>query len=134
MAIDERAKPGFIISNQDISLASSILPTAGSDTQVKAKRKYADRKHYPESYKLKILAAYDACTNVQERGALLRKEGLYHSRIWDWKKQVAKGNLNASSKPRKALRSDHLANENEQLKMLQVVNCKILYSIPIALP
>lgn len=116
MAVDEHAKAGFILTNQDIKTTHSTTGTLGSDTQVKVKRKYTDRKHYAESYKLKMLAAYDACTNAQERGALLRKEGLYHSRIWDWKKQLEKGNLKASSKPSTALRSDHLATENEQLK------------------
>lgn len=86
------------------------------DTQVKIKRKYAPRRSYETTYKQRILAAYNACESSSERGALLRKEGLYHSRICDWKHEFEKCQLNIKSKKQNETRSDHLARENEQLK------------------
>lgn len=51
------------------------------DPQVKATRHYTPRRAYDPAYKTRILAAYDACKTASARGELLRKEGLYHSRI-----------------------------------------------------
>lgn len=87
------------------------------DPQVKITRNYSPRRSYDTAYKLRILSAYDACENSFERGVLLRKEGLYHSRIAAWKKQQANSRLNGQKKSSKVtLRIDHLTRENEQLK------------------
>lgn len=86
------------------------------DTQVKIKRKYAPRRSYETSYKQRMVAAYDACESSSERGALLRKEGLYHARISDWKNEFEKSSLTMKNKKHTKTRIDHLANENEQLK------------------
>lgn len=60
--------------------------------------------------------AYDACDNSMERAALLRKEGLYHSRITAWRQQQADGKMKTTRSQKKAERIDHLIRENEQLK------------------
>lgn len=98
-------------------------PTARSteslviDPQVKVPRKYKARRSYDTAYKLRILSAYDACENALERGALIRKEGLYHSRICAWKKQLENSKLGEQKKSSQAaLRTDYLIRENEQLK------------------
>lgn len=85
-------------------------------TQVKPKRQYAQRRSFTNAYKLKMLSAYDACKNAQERGELLRREGLYQSRIYDWRSQQQSGKLNKSYKSKGDVRVDHLTRENEQLK------------------
>lgn len=89
---------------------------SGVDTQVTIKRKYAPRRSYETTYKQRILAAYNACESPSERGALLRKEGLYYSRICDWKHEFEKSQLKIKSKTQNETRPDHLARENEQLK------------------
>jgi hypothetical protein len=95
----------------------SVTPDSlSTDTQVKIKKKYAPRRSYDTAYKLRILAAYNACESSSERGALLRKEGLYHSRICDWKHELEKSKLNEKKKTHHKLRTDHLVRENEQLK------------------
>ena len=87
------------------------------DPQVKVPRQYKNRRSYDTAYKLGILSAYDACENASERGALIRKEGLYHSRICAWKKQLEKSKLGGQKKSSQAaLRTDYLTRENEQLK------------------
>lgn len=82
--------------------------TTPSDPQVKATG--TPKRKFTNAYKLKILTAFDACSNALERGALLRREGLYHSRIsawhdWWWQKNTIK-----------IQRTDHMTREIEQLK------------------
>lgn len=47
------------------------------------RRKTPVRRSFSAEYKLSILAAYDACTESGEKGALLRREGLYSSLLTD---------------------------------------------------
>ena len=86
------------------------------DSQVKVRKSYSTRRSFDTAYKLRVLSAYDACETAAARGALLRKEGLYHSRIAAWKQQSNQSKLNSGKKQSKALRTDHLVRENEQLK------------------
>jgi hypothetical protein len=84
-----------------------------SDPQVKATS--TPKRKFTNGYKLKILTAFDACSNALERGALLRREGLYHSRISAWRNQLG---LSRGGKKNttKIQRTDHMAREIEQLK------------------
>jgi len=101
-----------------LTSADNEANTAGkiADPQVKPKRHYSPRRSFAAAYKKRILAAYDACRNATERGELLRREGLYHSRISAWSSQRAAGKFNGSKKGKHAVRVDHLTRENEQLK------------------
>src|SRR4051794_41187096 len=56
----------------------------------------AQRRNFTADYKLAILAEYDACTESGEKGALLRREGLYSSLITDWRRQHRQGLLKAN--------------------------------------
>ena len=48
------------------------------------------RRTFTAAYKARILAAFDALPEGSpERGALLRKERLYHSHLEDWRRQQA---------------------------------------------
>ena len=87
--------------------------TEPSDPQVKATG--LARRKFTSAYKLKILTAYDACSNAMERGALLRREGLYHSRISAWRNQLGM-NSGAKKAKSKTQRTDHMVREIEQLK------------------
>ena len=49
------------------------------------------RRIFPADYKLSILAEYDRCSESGEKGALLRREGLYSSLITDWRRQHREG-------------------------------------------
>jgi len=88
------------------------------DTQVKTGQR-APRRKFSVAYKLKILEAYDACDNALARGALLRKEGLYHSRLSTWRKLRDEGKLGGKSNgktPKAVLANQQLARENARLK------------------
>jgi transposase len=84
-----------------------------SDPQVKANR--APRRKFTKAYKLQILTSYDACSNALERGALLRREGLYQGCIAAWRNQLQM-NTDGKKATSKSLRTDHMAREIEQLK------------------
>ncbi len=54
------------------------------------------RRVFSAEYKLAILAEYDGATESGEKGAILRREGLYSSIITDWRRQHRQGLLKAA--------------------------------------
>ena len=54
------------------------------------------RRVFSADYKLAVLAEYDAATDSGEKGAILRREGLYSSLITDWRRQHRQGLLKAA--------------------------------------
>jgi len=58
------------------------------------------RRAFTATYKLKILDELDRCTAVGEKGAVMRREGLYSSQITDWRRQREEGALTALNKAR----------------------------------
>ena len=83
------------------------------------------RKFSPE-YKLRILEEVDACRDLGEIGALLRREGLYSSHLTRWRKKRRAGTLGALSPEKRgpkpqpenplAKRVAELERENRRLK------------------
>ena len=81
------------------------------------------RRTFTAAYKARILAAYDALPEGSpERGALLRKERIYHSHLEDWRRQQAAGSLNTDGNKEKNEKSSEAAElarlraENKKLK------------------
>jgi transposase-like protein len=92
--------------------ADSVRP----DPEVLEKK---PRRKFTAAYKLRILKEFDACTHKGEKGALLRREGLYHSNICTWKRQREEGQLRALSpkkRGRKAKKVNPLATKVAQLE------------------
>jgi transposase len=56
----------------------------------------AVRRSFSPEYKLAILAEYEGCSESGEKGAILRREGLYSSLITDWRRQHRQGLLKAA--------------------------------------
>ena len=54
------------------------------------------RRSFSAEYKLAILAEYDGASETGEKGAILRREGLYSSLITDWRRQHRQGLLKAA--------------------------------------
>jgi len=54
------------------------------------------KRVFTAEYKLAILAEFDRCTEPGEKGAILRREGLYSSLITDWRRQHRQGLLKAA--------------------------------------
>lgn len=65
----------------------------------------ARRRTFTGQYKLEILAAYEAAL-YGEKGALLRREGLYSSHIVEWRRARDAGALAGLSAPRGRRRRD----------------------------
>ncbi|MDP9406764.1 MAG: transposase [Actinomycetota bacterium] len=64
------------------------------------------RRSFTPEYKLAILAEYDGLTEPGEKGALLRREGLYSSHLVEWRRARDAGALaGLADKPRPAKRS-----------------------------
>jgi transposase len=59
----------------------------------------ARRRTFTAKYKLEVLAAYDAA-QPGEKGAILRREGLYSSHIVEWRRARDAGGLAGLSRPR----------------------------------
>lgn len=94
---------------------------ARPDPEVPAK---AVRRRFSAGYKLKILEEADRCSEG-ELGALLRREGLYHSNLLTWRRQRKEGALKAldrkrgrKAKPVNPLAAEvhRLQRENRRLK------------------
>jgi hypothetical protein len=65
----------------------------------------ARRRAFTAKYKLEVLAAYDAA-EPGEKGAILRREGLYSSHIVEWRRARDAGALAALAQPRGRKRPD----------------------------
>ena len=85
--------------------------TASQDsTQVAAS---ANRRRFTAEYKLKILKEAEECKKTGMIGALLRREGLYSSRLSDWKHARERGEFEALS-PRKRGRKSIVVDPKDQ--------------------
>ncbi|MGI8682892.1 MAG: recombinase zinc beta ribbon domain-containing protein [Mycobacteriales bacterium] len=75
----------------------------------------ARRRTFTARYKLEVLAAYDAAADG-EKGALLRREGLYSSHIVDWRRARDAGALAGLAQPRGRPRCDPQAERIARLE------------------
>jgi len=106
--------------------AASASPGPVQDVPDPEVPEKARRRRFSAAYKLRILKAADACTQIGEIGALLRREGLYSSHLSKWRQQRDSGALEGlrpkkrGRKPRpvdpQAKRIAKLERENEHLR------------------
>ena len=107
--------------NPGVTPASSKVSASPVNPEVNALKR---RRLFTASYKLKILDELDRCSIVGEKGAILRREGLYTSQITEWKRLRDQGALTALNKVRGCKKKsdskdqmiDELKKENELLK------------------
>lgn len=77
----------------------------------------AKRRRFSAAFKKRILEEYDACTEPGEKGALLRKEGIYSSYIATWKRQLERrDNLVGSTSAKRGPKKDTQREEMEKLE------------------
>lgn len=94
----ETGTVGGLEKNNSINQAQTTNP------QVKAVVQKTVRRKFSKADKLKFIQSFDACTDVSERGAFLRKNGLYYSGIVKWKRELdGKTAHHANSKAYKAM-------------------------------
>jgi transposase len=78
------------------------------------------RRQYSQAYKQRILTEADNCRQG-EVGALLRREGLYHSTLSKWRQQAAEGKLDGRRDQAKAIQSE----QGREMKRLQQENARL---------
>jgi transposase-like protein len=83
----------------------------------------ASRRRFTAEFKLRILTEYDAASDG-DKGALLRREGLYRSHIVEWRKSRETGALAAlgvtrGRKPRDRSEARIAALEADKLRLEQ---------------
>lgn len=114
------AKINTIMLDENTSIADQIrninVNATDFDSQIKVKKNRAPKRKFSNSYKLQILKAFDACKDGDERGALLRKEGLYYARISAWRKQFQNGGSVSNKTPKSVLLTQQLTRELASLK------------------
>lgn len=108
----------------------AIPAPTGPDGRVPAERRTTEvpatarRRQFSAAYKLRILEAADACTDLGSIGALLRREGLYSSHLSAWRASRRKGSLaelsrTRGAKPKKSPETrevERLRKENARLR------------------
>jgi len=92
----------------------------------------ATRRRFPAEYKARILAEYERLPDG-DKGALLRREGLYSSLISEWRKQAAAGAVEGLTKKRgrsgpdaKDRKIAALEAENERLRAKLATSEKVI--------
>lgn len=78
-------------------------------TEVQVPKK---RRVYSDRYKIQILEQLDASSELGDKGSLLRSEGLYHSTVSRWRRQMAGASRVKRGRPKKSA----LEVENKDLK------------------
>lgn len=80
------------------------------------------RRSFTAGYKAEILAEYDSWPKgSEERGAILRREGLYSSHIAEWRKQAEAGAREGLARNSKKRRSA----EEVELERLRARNARL---------
>jgi hypothetical protein len=112
------AKQEVSPSDQNSLNHQSVCDILEVDPQVKVKKPRAIRRQFSVSDKIKIITAFDACNGSLERGALLRKEGLYYASISKWKKDLCekKSKRENVKSHQRDLAHQQLLRENARLK------------------
>jgi transposase len=77
----------------------------------------AKRRTFTAAYKLAIVEEYEGLTEPGAKGALLRREGLYHSHLIDWTRNRDAGGLGALGvKPSGPRGKSAAEKENDRLR------------------
>ncbi len=92
-------------------MTMTLADTTLDDGGVTPRSDRPKRRTFTAEYKAQVLAEYDAADHG-ERGAILRREGLYSSHITEWRKAAAAGATTALG-PKSRDRRDR---EIEQLR------------------
>lgn len=115
MQPDKKSTQIVSSSAEDGNPTAACSTSKPVDTEVDS-HTTAPRRKFSIEYKLKILEAYEACDSAIARGALLRKEGLYHSRLTAWRQQRDADRLTPNTRSKLSKGAQKLSRENAALK------------------
>ena len=97
-----------------MSMVDAVSSTPDPEVLEKKKARY-----FTARYKIRILAEVDACKSPGEIGAILRREGLYHSNLKTWRRQRDQGilgGLTPKKRGRKPAEPNPLAGQVARLE------------------
>ena len=101
----------------DMSITDSLDAGAGAggvndniDPDPEVPERARGPRRYSAKYKARILDEYEGLSKA-DKGALLRREGLYSSLISEWRKQRDRGAIEALAKPRGRPKADRRDRE-----------------------
>ena len=84
------------------------------------------RRSFTAAYKLTTLERYDRCAGDGDKGALLRREGLYSSHIVEWRRARDAGALvGLAAKPRKDRPAPETAELNRARRRAERAEAKL---------
>lgn len=108
------------------SVGSDVQSVTISGGEVKAPQK---PKRYSAAFKLRVIEEADKCVAPGEIGALLRREGIFASTLSDFRRQQARGILQAGSASLKKVSADSpllkalAASEREVRRLKRELEC-----------
>ena len=82
------------------------------------------RRSFTPEYKLRIVAEYEAAPNG-EKGAVLRREGLYSSHLIEWVRARDAGALDGAADSRRSTQRPKRSAETAELERLRARNAKL---------
>jgi transposase len=82
------------------------------------------RRSFSSEYKLRIVAEYENAPNG-EKGAVLRREGLYSSHVIEWTRARDAGALEGPADPRRSAKRPYRSAEAAELERLRARNAKL---------
>ncbi len=82
------------------------------------------RRSFSPAYKLAIVAEYENAPNG-EKGAVLRREGLYSSHVIEWTRARDVGALEGVSDSRRSVKRPKRSGEATELEQLRARNAKL---------
>lgn len=86
-------------------------------TEVLAER--PRRRRFTAEFKLRVLELADRCSEPGEVGALLRREGLYSSHLWEWRRARRDGQVSALAPKKRGPAVNRRDHRDERIAELE---------------
>ena len=115
-------KPLGALADKGFSPAQAPSRPAERDPEVVAT---ARRRTFTAEYKLAILRQAEACTAPSERGAILRREGLYASHLTEWRRARDAGSLAGLAPGKRGPKTAVVDSHEAEVKQLRRDNARL---------
>jgi transposase len=122
----EGARRATGIPSVDAATAPPRTLHAVADPEVPEK---ASRRKFAADYKLRVLKEAETCHKPGQRGALLRREGLYSSHLTTWHRQAQRGTLQALSPRRRGPKPRILNPLTKRVATLETENQRLRHKL-----
>lgn len=104
----------------------NVISSAGErpDTEVSDKAK---RRRFSAAYKQRILRESEACSEPGAISALLRREGLYSSHLFTWRRLAERGKRAALSPKKRGPQPKVTDERDKRIELLERENAKLTH-------